>query len=76
MQVNDIREARIDCVLEEMSEMVLCSLPNGDPWSIDFFTVETQVWFAVILFPANLLSVRPISKTVSAEIVLFLIKRN
>lgn len=42
-QVNDIRDARIDAVLKEMSETVFCELPGDDPWSIDEFVTETQV---------------------------------
>lgn len=42
-QVNDIRDARIDAVLKEMSETVFCELPGDDPWTIDEFVTKTQV---------------------------------
>ena len=42
-QVNDIRDARIDAVLLEISETVLCELPKDDPWTIDEFITKTQV---------------------------------
>lgn len=42
-QVNDIRDTRIDAVLQEISETVLCELPKDDPWTIDLFVSKTQV---------------------------------
>ena len=42
-QVNDIRDARIDAVLREISETVFCELPKDDPWTIDEFIAKTQV---------------------------------
>ena len=42
-QVNDIRDARIDAVLQEISKTVLCELPKDDPWTIDLFLSKTQV---------------------------------
>ena len=42
-QVNDIRDARIDAVLREISETVLCELPKDDSWTIDEFVTRTQV---------------------------------
>lgn len=42
-QVNDIRDARIDAVLQEISETVLCELPKDDPWTIYEFVARTQV---------------------------------
>lgn len=42
-QVNDIRDARIDAVLQEISETVLCELPKDDPWTLDEFVARTQV---------------------------------
>ncbi|KAK3736698.1 hypothetical protein QZH41_011488 [Actinostola sp. cb2023] len=48
-QVNDIRDARIDSVLMEMSEMTLCELPSDDPWTTDQFLAKTQVLFLYFL---------------------------
>jgi len=42
-QVNDVRDARIDAVLQEISDTVLCELPRDDPWSVDEFVTKTQV---------------------------------
>ena len=42
-QVNDIRDARVDAVLKEISETVFCELPKEDPWTIDEFITKTQV---------------------------------
>ena len=47
-QVNDIRDARIDAVLREISETVLCELPKDDPWTTDEFITKTQVRLAII----------------------------
>ncbi|XP_006824996.1 dynein axonemal heavy chain 8-like, partial [Saccoglossus kowalevskii] len=34
-RVNDIRETRIDSVLKEMSQTMLCELPEDNPWTIN-----------------------------------------
>jgi len=56
-QVNDIRDARIDAVLREISETVFCDLPKDDPWTIDEFIAKTQVTFSVVSIPGRLLAV-------------------
>lgn len=56
-QVNDIRDARIDAVLREISETVFCELPKDDPWTIDEFISKTQVTFSPLLIPDRLLAV-------------------
>lgn len=55
-QVNDIRDARIDAVLREISETVFCELPKDDPWTIDEFIAKTQVTFLIVLIPWTLLA--------------------
>ena len=50
-QVNDIRDARIDAVLREISETVFCELPKDDPWTIDDFLAKTQV--TLLFTPLN-----------------------
>ena len=56
-QVNDIRDARIDAVLREISETVFCELPKDDPWTIDEVIAKTQVIFSPLLIPDRLLAV-------------------
>ena len=50
-QVNDIRDARIDAVLREISETVFCELPKDDPWTIDEFISKTQVTCSLVSIP-------------------------
>lgn len=61
-QVNDIRDTRIDAVLQEISETVLCELPKDDPWTIDVFVSKTQVqtnnflcWNSSLILPPYIL---------------------
>lgn len=42
-RVNDLVEFRIDAVLKEMSNSVLCQLPGDEPWTVDEFLENTQV---------------------------------
>ncbi len=39
----DIRDARIDAGLDEISGMMLCELPGDESWSVDVFTKRTKV---------------------------------
>ena len=48
-QVNDVREARIDSVLEEISSTPLCFLPDDKPWTVEEFISKTQVGDLTIL---------------------------
>ncbi|XP_033641432.1 dynein heavy chain 8, axonemal-like [Asterias rubens] len=41
-EVNDIREARIDSLLDEIGDTMLCDLPSDKPWNVDQFTTKTQ----------------------------------
>ncbi|XP_019624088.1 PREDICTED: dynein heavy chain 8, axonemal-like [Branchiostoma belcheri] len=41
-QVNDIRETRIDAVLKEMSELLLCTLPEDTPWTVEEFITKNR----------------------------------
>jgi len=42
--VNDIRVARIDYVLKEISETMLCDLPERQPWSVTAFQQNMEVY--------------------------------
>ena len=54
-QVNDIRDARIDAVLREISETVFCELPGDDSWTIDEFIAKTQVTLDISIIFTSLL---------------------
>ncbi|XP_071944819.1 dynein axonemal heavy chain 8-like [Antedon mediterranea] len=41
-EVNDIREARIDSLLDEMGSMILCDLPSDKPWTVEEFCSRNQ----------------------------------
>uniref|UniRef100_A0A1I8FY30 Dynein heavy chain 5, axonemal n=1 Tax=Macrostomum lignano TaxID=282301 RepID=A0A1I8FY30_9PLAT len=41
-RAKDLREFRIDRVLEEMANVRLCELPDSEPWTIDSFVERTQ----------------------------------
>ncbi|XP_071824188.1 dynein axonemal heavy chain 5-like [Apostichopus japonicus] len=41
-RANDLCQFRINSVLEEMTMVPLCQLPEDEPWSIDFFLENTQ----------------------------------
>ena len=42
-RTNDLVEFRIDAVLKEMSNTVLCELPADEPWTVEEFLQRTQV---------------------------------
>lgn len=42
-RANDLVAFRIDAVLQEMSSMILCELPEEEPWSAEYFLEKTQV---------------------------------
>lgn len=42
-QVNDIKVTRIDFMLKEMSETMLCDLPDRQPWSVPTFLATMEV---------------------------------
>lgn len=55
-KINDIRDARIDAVLDEMSNTTLCELPGDDPWTTEQFLTRTKVFITytvVVLFLAT-----------------------
>ncbi|XP_070548103.1 dynein axonemal heavy chain 8-like [Ptychodera flava] len=41
-RVNDIKESRIDSVLQEMSDTLLCILPEETPWTVDEWVSSMQ----------------------------------
>ena len=42
-RANELCEFRINSVLTEMSNIMLCELPEDEPWTIDNFLQRTQV---------------------------------
>ena len=42
-QITDIRDARIDAGLKDISEMTLVQLPGDEPWLAQVFVAETEV---------------------------------
>ena len=42
-QILDIKSTRIDDVLKEISETMLCDLPEKKPWTLDEFVSKTKV---------------------------------
>lgn len=42
-RANDLRQFRIDFVLQEMQDMKLCHLPDDEAWPVEYFTEQTQV---------------------------------
>lgn len=45
-RANDLVDFRINAVLQEMSTMVLCELPDEEPWTVDEFLERTQVTYS------------------------------
>ena len=44
-RANDLVEFRIDSVLKDMSNTVLCELPGEEPWTVEHFIENTQVCY-------------------------------
>ena len=44
LQVNDIKFTRIDYMLKEISETMLCDLPERTPWSVPMFLTNLEVY--------------------------------
>lgn len=44
-RANDLRQFRIDLVLQEMQDMKLCQLPDDEAWPVEYFTEQTQVQY-------------------------------
>ena len=42
-RVYSVTECRIDAILKEMASMILCELPEDEPWTIEHFLWNTQV---------------------------------
>ena len=42
-RANDLVEFRIDAVLQEMTNMILCELPEEESWTTQEFLDKTQV---------------------------------
>lgn len=43
LQVNDIKVTRIDHQLTEISETMLCDLPERTPWTVEEFLTNMEV---------------------------------
>ena len=41
-RINDLCTYRIDAVLKEMGQTLLCELPDQTAWSVDFFLARTE----------------------------------
>ena len=39
----DIRDARIDSVLQSIVDTHLCEVPGDDPWTVEHFQQRTEV---------------------------------
>ena len=44
-RANDLVKYRIECVLQEMCNVLLCELPTESPWTIEEFVKRTEVCF-------------------------------
>lgn len=42
-QISDIKDTHIDAPLKDISETMLCDLPEKAPWTVDEFLAKTQV---------------------------------
>ena len=49
-RANDLRQFRIDFVLQEMQDMKLCQLPDDEAWPLEYFTEQAQVLYRRISF--------------------------
>ena len=45
-RAHDVTEFRIDAILKEMSVTPLCLLPEDEPYTVDDFLDNTQVWYS------------------------------
>ncbi|XP_052061669.1 dynein axonemal heavy chain 8-like [Mytilus californianus] len=55
-QVNDIKVIRIDNMLKEISETLLCELPEKTPWTVDEFMQKMEVYCGAMTSEINKMS--------------------
>ena len=44
IRANELTEFRIDAVLQEMATTTLCELPGDEPWTVEQFLQNTEVF--------------------------------
>ena len=54
-QVLDIRDSRVDSLLQNIIDTSVCEVPGDEPWTVEKFESRTKVSYCKTLYSAGLI---------------------